>query len=87
MDWIFIHNWFKRGEKTPYNKIDNNIKNIFNEDRYMLFVKSNSHYLFDLYDYISYPITAELYGILKENKLSLINVNLIPELIEKNIII
>ncbi|MDR3338680.1 MAG: hypothetical protein LBT25_01050 [Candidatus Symbiothrix sp.] len=86
IDWLFIHNWFKRGKKTPY-KPNHSIKNIFNEDRYTLFIKGNSHYLFDLYDYISYPITAELYEILKNNKLSLISVDIVTELIEKNVII
>ena len=86
MDWIGIHRWFKRGGKTPY-KVNHSIKNIFNEDRYILFVKRDSHFLFDLYDYISYPIAAKLYKILKENKISLINEDIITELIEKNVII
>jgi lauroyl/myristoyl acyltransferase len=82
IDWIFIHNWFKRGEKTSY-KTNYRIKNIFNEDRYILFIKGNYHFLFDLYDYISYPITAELYKILKENKLSLIDLDIMAEFIKK----
>ena len=86
IEWIFIHNWFKRGGKTPY-KVNHNIKNIFNDDRYILFIKSNSHFLFDLYDYISYPITAELYEKLKEKKLSLISMDIVNELVEKNVII
>lgn len=86
MEWIPIHTWLKRDWKTPY--VHNpNIRNLFNNDRYSLFVMDNSYFVFDLYDYISYPIKSDLYNLLKTRKLSLIKKEMMNELIEKNIII
>lgn len=86
LDWIRIHKWIKRDVKTPYT-VNHNIQNIFNDDRYSLFILNTSHYLFDLFDYTSYPITAELYDMLKNNKFSFISEDTKNELIEKNVII
>ena len=86
VDWVFIHQWFKRGARTPYT-VPHTIMNIFNEDRYALFIKDKCHYLFDLYDYISYPIDSELYEQLNKNNISSIKKDWMAELVEKNIII
>lgn len=85
-NWIFIHSWFERGIKTPYI-VCNNIVNQFNSDRYSLFKLKESYYIFDLYDYISYPIKIDLYRNLEKNRISEIESSLKLELIEKNIII
>jgi lauroyl/myristoyl acyltransferase len=85
-NWIFIHSWFSRNYKTRYN-MPNIIKNKFNDDRYSLFKIKDTHYLFDMFDYISYPIEFELYNNLEQNNLYNINLTLKTELINKNIII
>jgi lauroyl/myristoyl acyltransferase len=88
LDWLRIHKWFKREGQTPYIN-SHDVKNIFNEDRYSLFTLNGSYYLFDLYDYISFPITDELYDILKRNEISKISEDnmMKTELIQKNVII
>lgn len=86
LQWLYIHKWIKREGETPKTTITN-IKNIFNEDRYSLFKLRDSFYLFDLYDYLSFPIPADLYDKLKNNNLSLIEEDAVTELIEKNVIV
>lgn len=86
LQWLYIHKWIKREGETP-KTISTNIKNVFNEDRYSLFKLRDSFYLFDLYDYLSFPIPVELYDNLKNNKLSLIEDNTLTELIEKNVVV
>jgi len=85
-NWIFIHSWFNRDFKTPYF-VNNNVVNQFNTDRYSLFILKESYYIFDLSDYISYPINIDLYRKLENNRISEIENSLKLELIEKNIII
>ncbi len=86
MEWIPIHTWLKRNWKTPY--VSNlKILSLFNKDRYSLFVINNSHFLFDLYDYISYPIKSDLYDYLKNGEINRIDKDRMNELIQKNVII
>ncbi len=88
LDWLRIHKWFKRESKTPYTTNPNpNINYIFNEDRYSLFTVAGDYYLFDLYDYKSFPISSELYAKLINNKISLISEDITIELIQKNVIV
>lgn len=86
LQWLYLHKWIKREGETP-KTISTNVKNVFNEDRYSLFKLRDSFYLFDLYDYLSFPISADLYENLKNNKLYLIEENTAAELIKKNVIV
>lgn len=84
--WMYIEKWFKRDFKTPY-KVNKEILNQFNNERYTRFSLNKSNFIFDLFDYQSYPIEQELANSIQENNFSKINKDLKQELQEKNIII
>jgi KDO2-lipid IV(A) lauroyltransferase len=84
--WLYIEKWFKRDFKTPYN-VNKEILNQFNNERYTRFSLGKSNFIFDMYDYQSYPIEQELANSVQENNFSKINADLRQELQEKNIII
>jgi lauroyl/myristoyl acyltransferase len=84
--WLYIHKWFKRNYTTEFKLIEN-IEFIFNTKRYSLFTVRNSFFIFDLFDYKSYPINKELYDNLSNNSFKNIENKVINELIAKNIII
>ena len=64
-----------------------NICTYFNSDRYTTFLLGEAPFLFDLYDYQSYPIENELFDAISKNNFKKIDSNLLEELIQKNIII
>ena len=86
--WLDIHLWFKRDFTTPFkNIIFDKKEREFNYERYTLFKLENSYFIFDLYDYKSYPISEELNSQIKQNRFSEIESNLRIELKNKNILI
>lgn len=84
--WLTLQNLFMRNYTTTYNQNDT-IHNKFNNERYTLFVINESHFLFDLLDYKSYPIHKELAIAISNNNFNKIDNNLHLELQQKNIII
>ena len=85
--WLYIHKWFKRGFTTSFiERRSNSIDYNFNHDRYALFKLVDSFFLFDLFDYQSYPITQELSDIFKHKNFSKLNRSFLEELIKKNIL-
>ena len=84
--WGYIQKWFMRDSLTPF--VQNlSISNKFNSTRYITFSLGISNFIFDLFDYQSYPIEQELANAIQENNFSKINIDLKKELQEKNIII
>lgn len=84
--WLFIQVWFKRDFHIPY-KVSTQILFKFNSDRYIFFKKKETFFLFDLFDYKSFPLELSLYNSLKNENFSEIEESLKKELISKNIII
>ena len=81
--WLFLHRWIKRNFTTDYFT-SSNLKNKFNDDRYIFFKMKETYFLFD---YKSYPLEAELYKSLYNGNFMQINENQRKELIMKNVII
>ena len=85
--WLHIHKWFKRDFATPFKLgIINSSDFKFNEDRYSVFKRADSLFLFDLYDYQSYPINTEISRALENNDFSKIDGKLLEELKTKNVV-
>ena len=84
--WLFLQVWFKRDFHIPY-KINNQILFKFNHERYIFFKKKETFFLFDLFDYKSFPLELNLYNLLKNENFEEIEESLTSELISKNIII
>lgn len=88
MGKLDIHLWFKRDFTTPFkNIVFNKKEREFNYERYTLIKLENSFFIFDLYDYKSYPISEELNSQIKQNRFSEIESDLRIELKKKNILI
>ena len=86
--WLYIHKWFKRDFSTPFNFESDNVSvNKFNDKRYAIFKLVDSFFLFDLFDYQSYPITPEISKALESNNFSEIDSTLLEELKTKTIIL
>lgn len=85
-DWFTIHRLFKRNSNTPYESISS-LSNKFNDERYSLFVRNGFYFIFDLLDFISYPISLETYNLIKNSNLSEINNSLMNEFVNKNIVV
>ncbi|OCB78451.1 hypothetical protein [Flavobacterium crassostreae] len=83
--WLTIHNLFMRNITTPYTKNEKD-RNEFNANRFTIFVVKSSYFIFDLFDYQSYPITLELSKALENNNFSEIDGTLLEELKNKTII-
>jgi hypothetical protein len=84
--WLYIQKWFERGFNSPYFKFQR-INNEFNKERYNTFTVKQSSFLFDMYDYQSYPIEKQLFTSLNGNTFQNIGTPLLQELINKNILI
>ena len=84
--WGYIHKWFKRGERTPYETLGS-LKNTLNINRYTFFEMSSTKFIFDLLDYESIPIDEHLYKSLINNNFEKIPLKVKKELILKNVII
>ncbi len=84
--WLYLHRWIKRDYTTDFNSVTN-LKNEFNVDRYTFFKVKESHFLFDLFDYKSYPLSAEQYKNLYNRNFTEIDDNQREELILKNVIV
>ncbi|MDC9722294.1 MAG: hypothetical protein PSN34_05910 [Urechidicola sp.] len=86
--WLDIHLWFKRDFTTPFKNTFLDQEYIkFNYERYTFFKMEKSFFIFDLYDYKSYPINEKLHLQMKQNRFSEIQPNLYTELKTKNIIL
>jgi lauroyl/myristoyl acyltransferase len=84
--WLYLHNWIRRNYTSDFVHTEA-IKNKFNDDRYIFFKVKESYFLFDLFDYKSYPLELETYKDLVSEKFTSIDNNLKNELIMKNVII
>jgi lauroyl/myristoyl acyltransferase len=84
--WLYIHKWFMRDVSTPYISTEN-MCSYFNSDRYTTFLLGEVPFLFDLFDYQSYPIDNELFEAISKNDFKKIDSNLLEELTQKNIIV
>ncbi len=84
--WYYIHNWFKRNYNTTF-KLQYNFSNIFNRERYTTFKLGESLFIFDLYDYLSYPANDFLISAIEKDDFSQIDISLLKELKHKNIVI
>lgn len=84
--WLYIQKWFMRDFSTPFFS-DIDILGSFNGDRYTTFQLGDVSFLFDMFDYKSYPIEDELVNAIKANSFKKIDSGLVLELEQKNIII
>ena len=84
--WLFLHRWIKRNYTTNFNPVTT-LKNEFNENRYTFFKVKESYFLFDLFDYKSYPLDTEQYKNLYNRNFTEIDDNQREELILKNVIV
>ena len=84
--WLYIHKWFMRDASAAYVSSEK-IEGFFNKERYTTFSLGKANFLFDLIDYQSYPIEEELYTALNKNSFDTIGLDLMQELLSKNIII
>ena len=84
--WLFLHRWIKRNFTTDYYTVTN-LKNKFNNDRYIFFKMKETYFLFDLFDYKSYPLETELYKNLYNENFTQIEDSQRNELIMKNVIV
>jgi lauroyl/myristoyl acyltransferase len=84
--WTTLQDLFMRNYSTPYTQ-KNKVYNKFNDERYSLFVANDSHFIFDLLDYQSYPIEKELAILIKKHNFEKIKSDMKLVLQQKNIII
>ncbi|MNQ34495.1 hypothetical protein D3C85_479520 [compost metagenome] len=84
--WLYIHKWFMRDGVSPYY-ITQQVENNFNKERYTVFTLNKSSFLFDMFDYRSYPIGSDFLKAIRENDFKKIDPFLFQGLIEKNIVI
>lgn len=84
--WLFLHRWIKRNFTTNFNPVTN-LKYKFNYDRYVFFKVKETNFLFDMFDYKSYPLENELYKNLYSENFMKIEENQRNELILKNVIL
>jgi hypothetical protein len=84
--WLTVHNLFMRNTSTAFFQNDA-YGSKFNTERYSVFKLGKSNFIFDMFDYQSYPIEAELANAIQENNFSKISVSLLQELQDKNITI
>jgi lauroyl/myristoyl acyltransferase len=86
--WSYIHEWFKRDKLYPYKvQNTNDLKFIFNEERYSLFALKNEYYFFDKYSYRGFPLGIDTYLKIKDKNINNIEKSKLEYLITKNVII
>ncbi len=84
--WLYIQKWFKRDYSTPFTQEADSLSR-FNDERYSTFVVNESNFIFDLFDYQSFPIDAMLAKALRKNDFAAIEPETFNTLKEKNIVV